>query len=347
MVERVVAGMLDRGILFDEAGVLWLGVEGQETFGRRNFLDLVSVFTSPPVFTVLHGHAEVGSVDESTFLARREDGPPVLLLAGRAWRVVHLDWKRRRAHVEPAEEAGRSRWRGEGQFLGHALCRSIRGVLAGDDASPRWSRRATDRIADLRLDFPWLDRRDDNVLVSAGGVLTWWTFAGGRANAALAQELSRRLDARAGSDNLAVTLGRPPDPGAVAAVIADLRDLAPYVPGAGGQRGGRRGPEVRRLPAGRFGRGGRAGPADRRPGRRLGPRARGPARDRRCRRRVSLATGPGATTAGIEGRSWRHPCVRRPARYACAGPGSIGVLADRRPINPALPERERGDRWRR
>ena len=32
----------------------------------------------------------------------------------------------------------------------------------------------------------------------------WWTFAGGRANAALAHELARRLDVRVTSDNFAV-----------------------------------------------------------------------------------------------------------------------------------------------
>ena len=68
--------------------MLWLGREGQDAYGRKNFLDLISVFTAPPLFTVLHGRRELGSVDESTFLARREDGPPVLLLAGRAWRVT-------------------------------------------------------------------------------------------------------------------------------------------------------------------------------------------------------------------------------------------------------------------
>ena len=54
--------------------MLWLGREGQDTYGRKNFLDLISVFTAPPLFTVLHGRRELGFVDESTFLARREDG---------------------------------------------------------------------------------------------------------------------------------------------------------------------------------------------------------------------------------------------------------------------------------
>src|SRR5439155_1570873 len=129
---RIIAGMLDRQILWDEAGMLWLGREGQDVYGRKNFLDLVSVFTAPPLFTVLHGRHELGSVDESSFLGRRDDGPPVLLLAGRAWRGTYLDWRRRRAYVEPAEEAGRSRWRGEGEFLGRELCQAIRRVMARD-----------------------------------------------------------------------------------------------------------------------------------------------------------------------------------------------------------------------
>src|SRR4051812_12116101 len=203
-VDRIVAGMISKEVLWDEAGVLWLGREGQDTYGRKNFLDLISVFTAPPLFTVLHGRRELGFVDESTFLAKREDGSPVLLLAGRAWRVGHLDWKRRRAHVEPAEDVGRSRWRGEGQFLSRELCGAIRRTLAGDEVSPRWSGRASARLADVRAEYPWLDGRPDNVMVAAGGDTAWWTFGGGRANAALAHELAHRTGARFTSDNFAV-----------------------------------------------------------------------------------------------------------------------------------------------
>ena len=149
--------------------MLWLGREGQDAYGRKNFLDLISVFTAPPLFTVLHGRRELGSVDESTFLARREDGPPVLLLAGRAWRVSHLDWKRRRAHVEPAEDVGRSRWRGEGQFLGRELCGAIRRTLAGDEVSPALvGGGPSGAMEAVRAEFPWLTGDDANVLVDLG-----------------------------------------------------------------------------------------------------------------------------------------------------------------------------------
>ena len=224
--------MLARGLLWDDEGVLWLGREGQDAYGRKNFLELVSVFTAPPLFSVLHGGRELGSVDESTFLARREDGPPVLLLAGRTWRVTHRDWRRRKAYVEPAEAEGRSRWRGEGQILSYELCGAIRRVLAGDEQPPYWSRRATARMREVRDAYPWLDGRDDNVLVRSGDDMAWWTFAGGRANAALAAGLSRRLGMRATGDNFAVRFGPVPDPRAVERGVLGLgaTDIGGFVP---------------------------------------------------------------------------------------------------------------------
>jgi hypothetical protein len=62
-------------------------------------------------------------------------------------------------------------------------------------------------MAAIRSEFPWLAGDDVNVLVSFAGEVAWWTFAGGRANAALAHELARRSGTRVPSDNFAV---RPP-----------------------------------------------------------------------------------------------------------------------------------------
>jgi ATP-dependent Lhr-like helicase len=138
-VEVQVSWMLRQEILWDEAGVLWLGRRGQDTYGRKNFLELFSVFTSPPEFAVLYGKQELGSVHEVTFVARQADGLIVLLLAGRSWRLTHLDWKRRQAFVEPNEHGGRSRWWGQGQVLGHDLCQAIRDIVAGTGEDATWS----------------------------------------------------------------------------------------------------------------------------------------------------------------------------------------------------------------
>jgi ATP-dependent helicase Lhr and Lhr-like helicase len=101
-------------------------------------MELLSVFLSPPLFAVLHGRQELGYVDELTFLGR-QDGPRVLLLGGRPWRVTHVDWSRKRAWVEATQEKGRSQWKGSAGGLGFHLSQAIRQVLASDGQSDRWS----------------------------------------------------------------------------------------------------------------------------------------------------------------------------------------------------------------
>lgn len=197
LVDHLVA----RGILFSDNGLLAFGPEGEAQYGRQNFMELLSVFTSPPLFKVLNGQKELGFVDESTFYSRKE-GPAVLVLAGRSWRTHHLDWKRRIAHVEASEEQGRSSWLGEGQFLSYRVCQSIRNVLAGKELETRWSQRATARIAELRNEHPWVDGETTSVVRQPSGEFHWWTFGGGAVNALLKEHL--RVTTGTRSDNLAI-----------------------------------------------------------------------------------------------------------------------------------------------
>jgi ATP-dependent Lhr-like helicase len=201
----VLDWMLAEKILSEDEGLLWLGQKGEEEFGRKNFLELFSVFTSPPLFVVRHGRQELGFVDQTTFLSRR-DGPRVLLLGGRSWRVTHLDWARRVAHVEATEETGRSRWRGSGPMLGFRLCQAMRRLLAGEEDSPRWSRRAHSRIASLREEHSWIHAEATSLLSWTSGEMEWWTFAGTRANASLASELLQLCGGRVDHDALAISI---------------------------------------------------------------------------------------------------------------------------------------------
>lgn len=202
--EQLIEWMLGKEILWDDAGILWLGREGEETFGRRNFMELFSVFMSPPLFSVLHGRQELGYVDESTFLGK-SDGPRVLLLGGRSWLVNHIDWQRRNAFVEATDQKGRSRWKGEGGGLGYRLVQAIQRVLASDENAECWSRRAQEQISAARLEFPWLERDSTTALVDTDGRLAWWTFAGNRANATLANEIAQVTASRVEHDSFSLT----------------------------------------------------------------------------------------------------------------------------------------------
>jgi ATP-dependent helicase Lhr and Lhr-like helicase len=201
-LDAVIAHMIGSGILHGDQGVIGLGAAGERQFGRKHFLELLSVFASAPLVRVLHGRRELGEVHQSTFMIK-DDGPAVLTLAGRAWRAKHIDWPRRVAYVEPTDERGRSRWLGTGQPLGFALCQAMTRVLAREDAPVRCSRRALALLQTLRERYAWATPEQSTLVQHGDGAVRLWTFAGKLVNAALAQAL-RSEAATVRPDNLAI-----------------------------------------------------------------------------------------------------------------------------------------------
>lgn len=117
MTEVVTDHLVAEGYLVDGGGgMIGIGNEAETSFGRKNFLELLSVFTSPPVFSVRHGHQEIGQVPDEALLARPSGlgagGAHALVLAGRSWAIRDVDWVRRVVSVEPAEVVGVARWQG-------------------------------------------------------------------------------------------------------------------------------------------------------------------------------------------------------------------------------------------
>lgn len=221
-IERIVEYMLQKELLWDEQGLLGIGRQGEEEFGRKHFLELMSVFLSPPLFTVLHGRNELGFVDELTFLGKQE-GPRVLLLGGRAWKVTHVDWSRKVAYVEATEEKGRSRWKGAGQGLRFRICQSIQRLLASREERACWSQRARERLDQIRNDYDWLSATDNTILIDPDGSVCWWTFAGHGANASLVAALSEATSSRAEHDSFSFTFESRIDASEVQRGIDQLR----------------------------------------------------------------------------------------------------------------------------
>jgi ATP-dependent Lhr-like helicase len=211
--------MLDRGILFDENGILAMGVEGERAFGRRHFMELMSVFTSDPLFAVQHGKSELGLVHPLSFQVRRA-GNPVLLLGGRSWEVSHVDWERRIVYVQPTKEKGKSRWLGSGIPLRFELCRAVQRVLRDCKLEVDVSGRAQTKLEEIRDEFSWIDQPGSAVVRDPSGAVRWWTFAGLKANTILGElvgplraeasreeNLSIRLQDGVGADDVRARLG--------------------------------------------------------------------------------------------------------------------------------------------
>jgi ATP-dependent helicase Lhr and Lhr-like helicase len=189
-VEELTASLLEGGFLFEDNGVLGIGVRGEQAFGGRNFLELMAVFSEPPTLKVMAGRSELGQVPVRLLTLERRNGH-TLLLAGRSWDVIEVDWRRGVVRVEPGLDRGKVRWFGDGRALSFELCQGMRRILASDDLqNVTLSRRATDRLDRLRGEFTWIrTAQETTIQVAPDGSRRWWTFAGMNANLWLAAAL--------------------------------------------------------------------------------------------------------------------------------------------------------------
>lgn len=217
---------MDEGFLETDGDLAFIGPEAERRFGRRHFSELLAVFTAAPEFTVLAGRDEIGSVGDDVLLADTGAAPRVLLLAGRAWAVTHVDWKRRRCFVEATDRPGVARWSGDGGGLSFALTRGIRDVLLGaDPAGVALTRRAGAALADLRAHHGGTVDAGGTVLRrSPDGDLHWWTWAGAAANRSLHATLGDLADPRQRLGDRAVRLRNGDDPLRVAERLRALAD---------------------------------------------------------------------------------------------------------------------------
>ena len=191
--------LVNHGFLFDDHGLLSLGKAVEDSLGRRNFLELTSVFVTPTLLSVRHGAHEVGAVEPRVLSLRpagaNHGGPTLLSLAGRTWKVNGVDWKRRIIDVEPAVGHGLAKWGGDETPMLPWVARGIRTVLGGHDlGSVVFSKRAANELVRLRSESPWVTV-GHTALVRTPVTTRWWTYAGPQVNDMLARALGRfRVD---------------------------------------------------------------------------------------------------------------------------------------------------------
>lgn len=187
--------------LLSDNGILSIGPRGEQAFGRRHYMELMAVFSEPPMFKVLQGRKEIGKVPLFLFTLEAPDGH-IILLAGRNWLVTHIDWRRGVVEVEPTELPGKIQWFGDGRGRSYELSQGVKRVLSGESLDAvRLSGRARDQLERAREEFDWL-RESDGLVVrrSPTGAEDLWTFAGATVNMWLAVGLGDLADQRAPGD---------------------------------------------------------------------------------------------------------------------------------------------------
>jgi len=200
--KEIVAHMLAKDFLFESGGLLSMGQHAERIFGRRNFLELYAVFSSPVLYRVLnHVGRDIGSLEQD-FVDRLVEQMSSFLLGGRAWYVEKVNHQERTVTVKEAPRGQKPSWGGFiPQFLGFELCQRIRQVHTEDTRYPYVSDQAFATIQSQREDLGDLLRRGGLCVQLEEDCARWWTFAGGRVNQTLKYGLEILTGWKVVSDN--------------------------------------------------------------------------------------------------------------------------------------------------
>jgi ATP-dependent Lhr-like helicase len=201
--EALVEHLLREEYLFEAGGLLSLGRKAEREFGRRNFMALYAVFSSPAAYKVQTGaETQIGTLEQD-FVDRLVEQMSSFLLGGRAWTVEAVRHSERVVQVRPAPRGQQPSWSGFApQMLSRALCQRIRQVLEEDTPYPYLHPTAQPVLESLREDMGPLLRRSRWAVQLEEGVARWWTYAGGRANTTLKHALEEVTGWRVMADNV-------------------------------------------------------------------------------------------------------------------------------------------------
>jgi ATP-dependent helicase Lhr and Lhr-like helicase len=185
-IDQLVEHLVKLEFLDRSDAIIRVGPRTEKQFGRGHYRDLLASFSGSMLLTGKHGNTEVGYIDPTVLTGEQENR--LILLGGRSWRVTAIEWPKKTVWLEPAKEGGKARWMGSARSLSREICQGIRSVLSeGPPPSITLSQRARSALQFLRDELcispgtHFIVSRPDDATVRT------WTFAGTRANRALAR----------------------------------------------------------------------------------------------------------------------------------------------------------------
>lgn len=125
----VLEEMLEMQYVERERGWLRVGPQTEREFSAMNYRDFYAVFEADTEWTVRTVSQVIGSIDRRYPIAR--DKETLLVLAGRAWRVIQVDEKRLTLVVEPAKAAPIPKWMNTGLGPSYDIMRRMYEMLCG------------------------------------------------------------------------------------------------------------------------------------------------------------------------------------------------------------------------
>jgi ATP-dependent Lhr-like helicase len=224
----VIDHMVCDGYLYATGGKLAMGDQAARVYGRKHFMELYAVFSSPVRYTVLTPQKhEIGTL-EQTFVDSLVETVSCFLLGGRPWVADHINHSDRTIRVTPAPRGKRPSWGGYMPLmLSFDVCEQIRTILTTDTAYPYISAALAEQLADRRGELGALLRGKTVAVQLGAGRAHLWTFAGGRINQTLRYVFSVVGGFKVVGDNFSLRLeGESVTQAAIDELLVRARNLA-------------------------------------------------------------------------------------------------------------------------
>ena len=202
--DRLIRHMLDTNYLYMTGGLLSIGTQTEKVFGRKNFIALYAVFSTPANYEIhtLAGQ-HIGSLDQQ-FVSTLTPEKTCFLLGGRAWIANFIHHPERKVDVTAAPQGKKPKWGGFIlDILSWEICQEIASILRSTDNISYLDSNAQIALTNCRID---LGRHTDNKIYWDSARATWWTFAGLRINQALKYGLEYLYDWEIEADNFNLSI---------------------------------------------------------------------------------------------------------------------------------------------
>jgi ATP-dependent Lhr-like helicase len=205
--EYLIQHMLQEDFLFAAGGLLSMGEKAERVFGRKNFMELYAVFSSPVLYKVKTQAGYVVGSLEQAFVDTLVEQISSFLLGGRAWIAEHINHSDRTIRVQPAPRGKKPSWGGFApQLLSFEICQQIVSLVQGSEPVPYIDAQAQAALEECRADLGALLGENGCGLQFEDERVLWWTFAGGKINHTLKYGFQFHHDWKVVADNFKLKL---------------------------------------------------------------------------------------------------------------------------------------------
>ena len=227
-VDQLIEHMVDQDYLRLVDGDLVVGEATEKAYLHSNWRRLFAVFDSAPLYEVLHGRLQVGTLDAK--FVEGVEHPFYFVLGGKLWRAGRVDPSSHRVHAHPSDDGQAPSWVNfGGPGVPFETAQEVGRLLHTDEVPDFLDADAREALRGLQVGCAGDGWQPGKTLcsVSASGKVRLVTYAGDRINRTLARLLSLEGLGKATASYAEVGVqGRPSDRESVSREVERvLRDL--------------------------------------------------------------------------------------------------------------------------